>query len=232
MKRSAILLSLIILPAVLCSCGKEPASKNTAAVVTSSCETSSVASLAVSSAVTSSAAPQSSTAVTNKPVVTSKPTVKNKPAVSKTPVKPKTSSSNVTSSYPALPALKPLTATQIAEIKQAWLSIELQNKNKFVKTVGDLWIPGYYGTYDNAIVIEDIQYKAQISTCQVTYYKIAGYDFVSYNGLDYLSVYKNSKFYGLSYAYDHGIVSKRAIADIWYYRETGKGLRDFDDFGK
>lgn len=239
MKNKVIPLLLILLIIVLCSCKKGSSNDNTAAIKTLKYGTSSN-SISVSSAAVESNTVKSNTVKSNsvasntsanKPVLASKP-VTSKPATTIISKRPATSSTDAVSRSAVPPVTTPLTAAKISEIKQAWLLIEQQNHNKFVKTVGDLLIPKYYGTFNDAIVIGQVRCKNDSVLCVVTYYKIAGYNFARYDSLDYLYVFKNHKFYDLSEAYKQGIISKKNIADISYYNQTMKFLHGFDSWGK
>lgn len=118
---------------------------------------------------------------------------------------------------PYFPELKPLTESEILEIKEAWLLFYELNGE-----ASDLSMKRFYGNYNEAVAVANIFYSDSPALPMVWQYEIAGYTFNFADSNEGIIIYVNGVFMDMQDAYEKNILSETDISAIHYYHTSGK----------
>ncbi len=142
-----------------------------------------------------------------------------------------TTEESTTKEYVPTP-IKPLSTEKVIKIKQDYLEYRKKsventgNPNRYNnKSLEDITISQYFGTYDNCIVVS-INMNSDIPPSDDIEEKIENYKFVYSSRKRGISVYRNGSFTSLSDAYEKGWLSKEDVRDIYHYHSTDTAIKN------
>lgn len=142
-----------------------------------------------------------------------------------------TTEESTTKEYVPTP-IKSLSTEKVIKIKQDYLKYRKKsventgNPNRYNnKSLEDITISQYFGTYDNCIVVS-INMNSDIPPSDDIEEKIENYKFVYSSRKRGISVYRNGSFTSLSDAYEKGWLSKEDVRDIYHYHSTDTAIKN------
>jgi len=100
-----------------------------------------------------------------------------------------------------------------------WYEEEWRNYENLEQTKQICAFRAYYGTYNGYMVVK---LGTGFGPAMITEHDMADGYYFSVDGGEYIYLYRDGEFIGLSGAYKSGLITSTDIKDIWYYAHGGK----------